>query len=277
VHKKSKNKTLLIFLDVNMLASKMEKLGIAKRDAEQQVFICMDSKGNQIELRKESVEKIPYLNGLLLGGFAALKSTPDGALLLPEEINVNYLKPVLCYADTGDSLYLISKLRKENQLDKLLELVDFLGIGPEIPSLMQITIDLKNDIKDYTERIARKTYDHHTANHGRRTARSAAAEFIVGFALDEFDVSDHKIRQTLYNTCVFIHSHHWAFRPRCRTHLWRLMKEKCTWFTIKQWKAFDAWVDASEAFEDDETDHSLSSDDHQPAYDSDDYCGWNSD
>ena len=40
-------KTLLVFAclcckDVNMLASKMEKLGIAESDTEQQVFICMD-------------------------------------------------------------------------------------------------------------------------------------------------------------------------------------------------------------------------------------------
>ena len=236
-------------------ASSMQ-MGMGTLRLEDKALNCVDVNGMELALSDAVVKQIPYLNTLLLGEFSQLPRNKDGAQILPGNIRMSYLRPIISFLEKQDSLYLISQLGKGENLRGLTDLMDFLCVPvPEIVNLEKIEIGLKNDIKDYTERIARKTYEHHSASYGRRNARSYAADFCLGLHLGVFDTSDHKVKLRIYNLCLFIQSHHRTFKERCRFHLSRLMKEKCTWFTSKQWKSIETWVRVDAA---DETDTSCS-------------------
>ena len=61
---------------------------------------------------------------------------PDGALILPESVNVNFLKPIISFVEKEDSMYLFSKLGKGNKLPGLIALMDFLCVPvPKIETL----------------------------------------------------------------------------------------------------------------------------------------------
>lgn len=240
----------------------MESLDFAKlcvAGKEESSIKCVDSIGAKITLSHETVRKIPYLNTLLLGSFARLTCTSEGETILPDCIKINYLEPAIAYVETNDSIYLVSKLRKEDNLEQLIELLDFLGISPpQIDCLDVIDHDLKDDIQDYTEKVARRVYETHKAG-GRRTARNAAANFCIGLILGKFSTSEQTIRQKIYNLSLFIQSHSRTFKERCRVHLCKLIRERCSWFTAKQLKTFEPWVRFA-GQEDDTTDTSETDD-----------------
>lgn len=240
---------------------------------EESAMKCVDSSGAKITLSHETVQKIPYLNTLLLGSFARLACTSDGETILPDCIKINYLEPAISYVETDDSIYLVSKLRKQDNLEQLVELLDFLGISPpQIDSLDVIAHNLKDDIQDYTEKIARRVYETHKAR-GRRTARNAAANFCIGLLLGKFSTSEPTVRQKIYNLSLFIQSHSRTFKERCRLHLWNLIRERCSWITAKQWKTFEPWV-CFAGPEDDTTDISETDDSTADRFfDSDSDCG----
>ncbi len=89
---------------------------------------CVDTMGRVIELEHAIVKRIPYLNVLLLGEFSQLPRNPDGALILPESVNVNFLKPIISFVEKEDSVYLFSKLGEGNKLPGLIALMDFLCV-----------------------------------------------------------------------------------------------------------------------------------------------------
>jgi hypothetical protein len=259
----------------------MEALGFASlcvTDKEESGIKCVDSSGAKINLSLGTVEKIPYLNTLLLGSFARLACTSDAETILPDCIKINYLAPIVSYVETDDEIFLVSKLRKHDNLGKLVELLDFLGISiPQIYSLDIIAQNLKDDIQDYTEKVARKTYEFHKAG-GRKVARTAAANFCIGLHLEKYNVSEPTVRKKLYNLSLFIQSHSRTFKERCRLHLWKLVQERCSWFTAKQWKSFEPWVRFADSEEDTtdiaETDDSTA----DKVFDSDsDCCCYSSD
>jgi hypothetical protein len=230
-----------------------EALGFASlcvTEKEESVIKCVDSSGAKITLSQGTVKKIPYLNTLLLGSFARLAYTSDAETILPECIKNDYLEPIVSYVETDDEIYLVSKLRKHDNLGTLVELLDFLGISTlQIYSLDIIAQNLKDDIQDYTEKIARKVYEFHKAG-GRKVARTAAANFCIGLHLEKFNMSEPTVRQKIYNLSLFVQSHSRTFKERCRLHLWKLMQERCSWFTAKQWKSFEPWVRFADSEED---------------------------
>jgi hypothetical protein len=59
------------------------------------VIKCVGSSGAKMSLPHETVQKIPYLNTLLLGSFARPTFTSDGETVLPNCIKIHYLEPVV--------------------------------------------------------------------------------------------------------------------------------------------------------------------------------------
>lgn len=217
-------------------------MGLGELSLSDSPLKCVDVTGKEIDMSHATVMKIPYLNTLLLGMFSRIPTNENGAKLLPAPIRVNYLKPIISFVEKEDPLYLISKLAKGDSLLEVTQLMDFLCVPvPEIASLDVIGSGLKDDTKDYNERVCRKTYVFHSAAHGRRGARSYAAIFCLGILLDKFDISNPRVRSVIYNLSLYVESHHWTFKGRCRFHLWGLIKEKCTWFTSKQWNSIEKW------------------------------------
>jgi hypothetical protein len=208
-----------------MEALDFAKLCITDKEADTAVK-CVDSSGFKITLLQASIQKVPYLDTLLFGSFARLSCTSDQVTILPDCIQINYLEPIIKFVETDDPLYLLSKLRKQDSLEKLLESLDFLGLSIPQVSLEVIDHNLK----------------HNYSAGGRRIGRNAAVNFCIGLFLGHFSITELKVRQKIYNLSLFIQSHSRTFKERCRLHLWKLMQERCGWFTAKQWASFAPWV-----------------------------------
>ncbi|KAG5179719.1 hypothetical protein JKP88DRAFT_129928, partial [Tribonema minus] len=173
-----------------------------------------------IDLSHSAVAKVEYLRALLEGGFSPLPRDESGRLILPPDLKADLLKPILAFASATDKpMYLLTKLPTSANVTGLLHCYDFAyGVGLAVADLDDIHSRL-TDVKDTTERLARKTYEHHSNRDGRCAARNAAAELCLGLAADVFDVQDRRTQQKIYSRVLFILSHSATFHRRISHHV----------------------------------------------------------
>uniref|UniRef100_A0A7S1W5K9 BTB domain-containing protein n=1 Tax=Alexandrium catenella TaxID=2925 RepID=A0A7S1W5K9_ALECA len=180
--------------------------------------LIFHTRGERFAVAPEVAAKVPFLDSLLADRIGTKKNEHGEPVI---DRDPALVRAVLEFVSSGDAMHLFTKLPKASSAKDMLVELDFFCVEP--PAVRPISdksfkTSLK-DVKDEYQRVCKRGPIEKSYSANRFGARNAAAELAVGLESATYDLTNHRIRQELYNSVLFVISHSRTFGPRMRHHI----------------------------------------------------------
>ena len=254
------------------LSEKMGALSVENALSDGGAMFAFGPQKQVCYITQKALSKIPVL-GAMVRTELHKERTADGAIVY-NSADLMHMAPIIAFAETGQSFYLLAKLSASGDITRVFQLMDELCVETPIIDPEEILKGLRQTQGAHREKIARRCYEEVSSE--RYLGRQSAGLFALALYRDSFGISSLKMKQKVFQGVQFVVSHPATFYFRTRTHIKALYNLKIQGsVTVKEDGLITSWMQkfSERHFDSDGSspdDKFMTSEDESTGYDSND-------